>query len=451
MAEEENQRSIAGEGDDEDKESETETDGEEFEGDESEPDESAGPSKGEEARGKLPPGSSANPSVPIPIPIPVLSLDGNPPNPNSNQDGEGNRNGKVEVVEPVSSLSLFLGESHSQRRPGGGSEREELMTAASRRLFQRLWTDEEEVRILQGFLEFTQRRGTTFASHQYDTGPFYEEIRQQLHLDFSKNQLIEKLRRLKKKYRNCAARMRSKGAAFSFRNPHEQNIYDIARHIWRPANKRQAQGLADASHVDLDLAVDHPSASAPSDELNFSFSFSPIPPPSTAGQLDLGLDTEPAKPQSRSSGRRARRRLQQDTLPPPPHPLPHTVPAGITAAIPVSISPPIHQDVPPVVAAASHVLSPIIPIPSSQAPMEETIHSCLTPLFKELVSSAIGGGASSSGLLSLGPMPNCPPGKGGDARWRRQHILELEVYLQRIELVKEQVMQAIQELKGSTT
>lgn len=29
----------------------------------------------------------------------------------------------------------------------------------SRRLFQRLWTDEEEIRILRGFLEFTSRRG----------------------------------------------------------------------------------------------------------------------------------------------------------------------------------------------------------------------------------------------------------------------------------------------------
>jgi hypothetical protein len=29
----------------------------------------------------------------------------------------------------------------------------------SRRLFQRLWTDEEEIRILRAFLEFTSRRG----------------------------------------------------------------------------------------------------------------------------------------------------------------------------------------------------------------------------------------------------------------------------------------------------
>jgi hypothetical protein len=72
-------------------------------------------------------------------------------------------------------------------------------TDDSRRLFQRLWTDEEELLILRGFLDFTARRGTTFASHQYDTGPFYEEIRRHLSFNFTKSQLIEKLRRLKKK------------------------------------------------------------------------------------------------------------------------------------------------------------------------------------------------------------------------------------------------------------
>nr|CAB3476698.1 unnamed protein product [Digitaria exilis] len=99
----------------------------------------------------------------------------------------------------------------------------------SRRLFQRLWTDEEELLILRGFRDFTARRGTTFASHQYDTGPFYEEIRRQLSFEFTKSQLIEKLRRLKKKYRGA--------------------IYDVARHIWRPAFRR-GEGAGDASDED---------------------------------------------------------------------------------------------------------------------------------------------------------------------------------------------------------
>ncbi|KAB8106516.1 hypothetical protein EE612_040889 [Oryza sativa] len=119
----------------------------------------------------------------------------------------------------------------------GGGER--------RPLFQRLWTEEDEIVILRGFAEFTAARGTAFASHQYDTDPFYEDMRGRLQLGFSKSQLVEKLRRLKRKYRNCVSRLRGSGSAFSFRSPHEQAIFEIARNIWRPTNKHGRDGDSD--------------------------------------------------------------------------------------------------------------------------------------------------------------------------------------------------------------
>jgi hypothetical protein len=97
-------------------------------------------------------------------------------------------------------------------------------TAERRPLFQRLWTDEDEIVILRAFAEFTAQRGTSFASHQYDTTPFYEDMRRRLNTGFTKNQLVEKIRRLKRKYRNCVERLRVAGAGFTFRSPHEQAI-----------------------------------------------------------------------------------------------------------------------------------------------------------------------------------------------------------------------------------
>ncbi|KAK1664225.1 hypothetical protein QYE76_052384 [Lolium multiflorum] len=113
-----------------------------------------------------------------------------------------------------------------------------------------MWMDEEELLILRDFLEFTSRRGTAFASHQYDTRPFYEEIRRKLSFDFSKNQLIEKLRRLKKKYRVYANRMAAQGGAFAFRSAHEGSIYDVARHIFRPAFKNDGAAGGEGSDED---------------------------------------------------------------------------------------------------------------------------------------------------------------------------------------------------------
>ncbi|KAF0902004.1 hypothetical protein E2562_011830 [Oryza meyeriana var. granulata] len=101
----------------------------------------------------------------------------------------------------------------------------------SKRLFQRLWTDEEELLILRGFLDFTTRQGNMFASHQYDMVPFYKEIWRRLSFEFTKNQLIEKLRCLKKKYRICAACMAAQDGAFAFKRAHKGTMYDLVRHI----------------------------------------------------------------------------------------------------------------------------------------------------------------------------------------------------------------------------
>ncbi|KAK8994338.1 hypothetical protein V6N11_045430 [Hibiscus sabdariffa] len=87
--------------------------------------------------------------------------------------------------------------------------------------------------------------------------------------------------------------------------------------------------------------------------------------------------------------------------------------------------------------------------------IEETVKSCLTPLFKELLGSLIGGygGRGISGL-AMNAMPlNFGGGGVGngeliDERWRKQQILELEVYSKRLELVQDQIKVALEELRS---
>jgi hypothetical protein len=60
------------------------------------------------------------------------------------------------------------------------------------------------------------------------------------------------------------------------------------------------------------------------------------------------------------------------------------------------------------------------------------------------------GGIGGFDILGLGlgvAVPN--PGMPSDDKWRQQQILELEVYLKRIELVREQVTAALQDLRSS--
>ncbi|XP_078444999.1 uncharacterized protein LOC144714176 [Wolffia australiana] len=107
-----------------------------------------------------------------------------------------------------------------------------------RRMFQRLWTDDDEIAILQGFLAFTAARrrdgGASGGAAQHDTALFYDQIRDSLRLDVNKSQLVEKLRRLKKKYRNAAARLRA-GKDHAFKTPHDQAAFHLSAKIWGAA------------------------------------------------------------------------------------------------------------------------------------------------------------------------------------------------------------------------
>ncbi|CAL5084275.1 unnamed protein product [Urochloa decumbens] len=294
---------------------------------------------------------------------------------------------------------------------GNGGER--------RPLFQRLWTEEDEIVILRGFAEFTAARGTAFASHQYDTDPFYEDMRRRLQLDFSKSQLVEKLRRLKRKYRNCVSRLRESGATFSFRSPHEQAIFEIARNIWRPTNKHGRDPSADSDDEDA------PSNTSPNGEVK-----SP-------------------------SGRQRRRRRSTDFAA-----ATGTAPATITVQPPQPVQLPVSM---PVKMEDSHPALPQTPMPvtvtmdgsetlrlpvmSPQSGVSDAEKSCLTPLLKEMISAVINVG-SNHFSTKLPELPLGLPMEG--EKWRKQRILELEVYLKRIELLQDQAKATLEELKSST-
>ncbi|KAJ6385257.1 hypothetical protein OIU77_028445 [Salix suchowensis] len=119
----------------------------------------------------------------------------------------------------------------------------------TRRLFQRLWTDEDEIELLQGFLEYTTKG--TANHHHNDTALFYDQIKSKLQLDFNKNQLVEKLRRLKKKYRNVLNKINT-GKDFCFKSPHDQATFEISRKIWSSTGKIAGFSNEDGNNLDDD-------------------------------------------------------------------------------------------------------------------------------------------------------------------------------------------------------
>ncbi|CAN6467064.1 unnamed protein product [Victoria cruziana] len=264
----------------------------------------------------------------------------------------------------------------------------------SRRLFQRLWTDEDEIGLLNGFYEYSRRGNPNF----HDMTPFYEQMKATLQFDFNKNQLVEKLRRLKKKYRNVVRKL-SSGKDFAFKSAHDQLTFEISKKIWHAG-------------------------------------YAPV------------VDDEEEPVVERKPGRGSRKSHAQahQPVPPPSQPVADGGGTGVGGGGGGGGG-----------GVAGIGSGGNCGIPSVHSVVEETVRSCLSPIFKELMYSAVNGPSHSGFGLGMNPLPLSFGGAGefkavgSDEKWRKQQILELEVYLKRIELVQEQIKLTLQELKSLGT
>jgi hypothetical protein len=97
-----------------------------------------------------------------------------------------------------------------------------------KKLFQRVWSEGDEIAILKGMLEFAAKRG---ADPITDTAAFHEFVKKSLHVDVSKTQLVDKIRRLKKKYNNITERAK-KGKQLPASKAHEHKAFELSKKIW---------------------------------------------------------------------------------------------------------------------------------------------------------------------------------------------------------------------------
>ncbi|KAA8519943.1 hypothetical protein F0562_014147 [Nyssa sinensis] len=97
-----------------------------------------------------------------------------------------------------------------------------------KQLFQRLWSEEDEIAVLKGMIEYTAKKG---ADPVAEMNVFHDFIKNKLHIDVSKTQLSDKVRRLKKKYENNASKGK-KGGERNISKPHEQKAYELSKKIW---------------------------------------------------------------------------------------------------------------------------------------------------------------------------------------------------------------------------
>ncbi|XP_057806315.1 probable transcription factor At1g11510 [Salvia miltiorrhiza] len=106
-------------------------------------------------------------------------------------------------------------------------------------LFQRLWSEEDEIVILKGMIDYTSKNKSDPIS---DLNAFHDFIKKNLHIDVTRTQLQDKIRRLKKKYENNKSKEKE-GKERTFSKPHEQSAYDLSKAIWGNETGKEIGGV----------------------------------------------------------------------------------------------------------------------------------------------------------------------------------------------------------------
>ncbi|KAL3584368.1 hypothetical protein D5086_015429 [Populus alba] len=163
-----------------------------------------------------------------------------PSKPDSESDSETDSEDTESTQPPSPSLSGFTIKPISPKRKPGPKleqpkkENDEEDKKAKRGAGaggggpQRLWSDADEIVMLNGMVEYQIEKGKNpFA----DNGDFHGFLKKSLHVDATNNQFLDKIRRLKKKYFTDVEK-NEKEIDEIFSKPHDLECVELAKKIW---------------------------------------------------------------------------------------------------------------------------------------------------------------------------------------------------------------------------
>ncbi|KAK9064207.1 hypothetical protein SSX86_015587 [Deinandra increscens subsp. villosa] len=129
---------------------------------------------------------------------------------------------------------------------------EENCGGEKKQLFQRLWSEENEIELIEGMINYVEEKGKDPLT---DVNGFYEFVKRSLHVDVNDRQVLTKARRLKKKFQDNAARVESKGKVRSFSKPHEKKMYDLSKSLWGDDNNGNKSAVMSACSKNVKVKV----------------------------------------------------------------------------------------------------------------------------------------------------------------------------------------------------
>ncbi|XP_019087528.1 PREDICTED: GLABROUS1 enhancer-binding protein-like 3 [Camelina sativa] len=93
------------------------------------------------------------------------------------------------------------------------------------------WSKDAEISILSGILEFQKETGSSYNKNWDD---FYSFMRESMTMrsDFSKQQLMDKVKKLKKRFRDNQLARANDGIRLSFTNTDDEELFRLSKIIW---------------------------------------------------------------------------------------------------------------------------------------------------------------------------------------------------------------------------
>ncbi|OMO91952.1 hypothetical protein CCACVL1_06950 [Corchorus capsularis] len=142
----------------------------------------------------------------------------------------------------------------SKAKRAKGEEGEE--TALNKKtLFQRVFSESDEIDLLRGIKDYYDHESN---GNKEMNDAFYEFIMGSIKVSVNKGQVVDKVRRLRKKYNNLAGKSNN-GKDPSFSKDHDKKLYKLSKRIWGAKakdNDEEDMAMEDPKEKELILSSD---------------------------------------------------------------------------------------------------------------------------------------------------------------------------------------------------
>ncbi|ONK75675.1 uncharacterized protein A4U43_C03F19360 [Asparagus officinalis] len=167
----------------------------------------------------------------------------------SESDSDEEEDDDEEDEEPLSNAkkprSISTPASPAPKPLDAGEKSNGKRNANGKSLFQRIWSLEDEIAILEAMIEFEPKYGP-IKLNTAGIRDFHDFVKGSLSLEVNGSQLHEKIRRIKKKYKSVAARVKN-GKAVKFGKPLDEKVYELSKKVWGMENNSEAKNEGKAA------------------------------------------------------------------------------------------------------------------------------------------------------------------------------------------------------------